>query len=230
MKNEATHQLCRVLVVDDDPICRQFCTHILASSGYLPFEARSAREAMVQLGLLRPHIVLVDMHLPDMTACRFLSEVSLSIPGFMDIARIIGMTGDDSTETLNNLYHAGCSQVLVKPFNGQALVDSMHPASSSEAKPISASFLQVEFRRELDDFLPALDRLITNLDWEQAGHTLHRMAGAAAFSGHHDLGEYCKKLLQILRVPDDQYAIASVYLELLQQASNVQNQSGIPDQ
>jgi CheY-like chemotaxis protein len=255
MTHKAISQPHRILVIDDDFVCRQFCIHTLVKLGYETFEAGLGHEALELLSLVLPQIVLIDMHLPDMTACSFMSEVSSSTPHYNDQTQFIGMTGDDTPETLTALFNSGCCQVLLKPFNKQTLVEAVSraPASSgltsatgnpfgnpipdNQARPMTKPFLEAAFQHELSNFLPSLDRLISTLDWGKAEQALHRMAGAAAFSGYPALGKIFSELRKVLLQSDLQqkstlpntrplcHTIAAVYLDLLRQSSDVLNQS-----
>jgi len=52
-------------VVDDDPAIRAICSEILGNHGYEVFEAPTCAEAVRLVRQKRPHLVLIDVQLPD---------------------------------------------------------------------------------------------------------------------------------------------------------------------
>jgi DNA-binding NarL/FixJ family response regulator len=66
-----------VLVVDDDPAFRAFVVETLVSAGYGVREATNGRDAFAAARRTDPSLVLLDLHLPDISgyeACRQLRE------------------------------------------------------------------------------------------------------------------------------------------------------------
>ncbi|HVP68200.1 MAG TPA: response regulator [Anaeromyxobacteraceae bacterium] len=55
----------RVLVVDDDPAIRVICRETLAARGHEVLEAESCREAVRVVRERRPHLLVIDVSLPD---------------------------------------------------------------------------------------------------------------------------------------------------------------------
>jgi DNA-binding response OmpR family regulator len=55
----------RVLVVEDEEITREWTCDLLGAAGYRTHAVADARSALAALDALRPHVVLLDLCLPD---------------------------------------------------------------------------------------------------------------------------------------------------------------------
>jgi two-component system, cell cycle sensor histidine kinase PleC len=111
----------RVLVIDDDPVTVEMVKRVLTRAGFRSVE--TTREPDTALSLLRqiePHVVLLDLHMPE-------------IDGFavLDLLRdeaqrvgssIIMLTGDVSHEVQVATLRRGASDFVTKPFAGPVLV------------------------------------------------------------------------------------------------------------
>lgn len=106
-----------ILVVDDDPHLREIVCYSLARAGFQTSEARTAEEALAQVGRQPPDLIVLDVMLPGMDGlqlCRELRRernlpiVFLSSRG-EEIDRVVGLElgGDD---------------YLSKPFSPRELV------------------------------------------------------------------------------------------------------------
>ena len=56
-----------ILVVDDDVSVRRSLAKFLAAVGYRPTTAASGRAGLEQAAKLRPDLILIDMHMPQMS-------------------------------------------------------------------------------------------------------------------------------------------------------------------
>ncbi len=63
---EMSHALRKVLVVDDDPVIREFMERTLSDAGYEVLTVQDGLSALDVLHFHRPHIIFLDMVLPDM--------------------------------------------------------------------------------------------------------------------------------------------------------------------
>jgi CheY-like chemotaxis protein len=62
-----------ILIVEDHPDSRDLLTAVLQTLGARVFTADSVQEAERQLALLRPDLIVCDMHLPDGTGLDFIT-------------------------------------------------------------------------------------------------------------------------------------------------------------
>jgi len=56
-----------ILIVDDDVSVRRSLAKLLAAVGYRPTTAASGRAGLEQAAKLRPDLILIDMHMPQMS-------------------------------------------------------------------------------------------------------------------------------------------------------------------
>jgi signal transduction histidine kinase/ActR/RegA family two-component response regulator len=124
----------RVLVVDDDPDARDLVRQVLEMSGMKARVAESAKQAITELHLFAPHVVISDIGMPDedgyslIRAIRTLpSEEKRNIPA-------IALTGfaqnDDRTQALV----AGFNLHLAKPVEPSALLQAVVDLAGHERR------------------------------------------------------------------------------------------------
>ena len=104
-----------ILVVDDSPTDRQFLSDILTRSGYQVSTAESAEEALANVRLQRPDLILMDVVMPGQNgyqATRTLSKDSAT----KDIPVIICTTKGQETDRVWGL-RQGARDYVVKPVN-----------------------------------------------------------------------------------------------------------------
>lgn len=106
-----TRDGARVLVVEDEADIRRFVRLALASEGHEVTEASSLERALIEAGLRRPDLVVLDLGLPDGDGVDFVSHFRTwsSSPVLVLSAR---STESDKVRALD----AGADDYLVKPF------------------------------------------------------------------------------------------------------------------
>ena len=108
----------RVLIIDDDPTLRLDIRDALRPEGYEFFEASNAFEAEVVLLRAQPHILLLDLELPEFSALSFLEALRLEPDSPYEV---IVMTESRHANSLQHCYDHGVSHILPKPFDGLTL-------------------------------------------------------------------------------------------------------------
>src|SRR5262245_64345442 len=108
-----------VLVVDEDPSIRDVLVQKLEALGYRTLEARNGREALEQVALEPPDLILLDVMMPVMDgfqACRLLKddEDTRLIP-------IIIMTALHAVEDRIRGAEVGADDFLTKPVDDREL-------------------------------------------------------------------------------------------------------------
>jgi response regulator of citrate/malate metabolism len=111
--------MTKVVVVDDDFMVR---TIHEAYVGELPgFEvvgsAATGGEALDLIARIRPDLVLLDVHLPDMTGIDVLHELRRR----RDYVGIIVVTAERHIDFVRSALRGGASQYLIKPFSAAEL-------------------------------------------------------------------------------------------------------------
>ncbi len=115
----------RVLVVDDEP---DVCTAICELLGALPEEikteaANGGFEAGLAVHAFRPHIVLLDLMMPDMDGfevCRKLRDDPAT-----GSVRVVAMTGYYSEDNARRIIAAGAERCLRKPIDPDELIEAL---------------------------------------------------------------------------------------------------------
>jgi CheY-like chemotaxis protein len=109
----------KVLIVEDNPDSRSFMKALVESYGYEAIEAVDGEEAIQLAHYGNPHLILMDISMPEMdglTAIRIIRESSgeNKIP-------IIAVTAHG--KALNKiLLEAGCNDILNKPIDFDTLL------------------------------------------------------------------------------------------------------------
>lgn len=132
----------RTLVVDDDQeIAGVHSGFLLAHGGFdVVGVANSGGEALEMVRELKPELMLLDIHLPDMSGIEVL-RAARNLPG--DPVDIIAITAARELETVRAAMAGGVLHYLVKPFNSKVLMQRLddyvrHRASIVEHSSVSA--------------------------------------------------------------------------------------------
>src|SRR5437879_10471406 len=137
----------RVLVVDDDPVICDLVATALADHGYLTRRASDAREALYLIQRDMPDVVLLDVHLPDISGyalCRRLRD------DYGDTVGIILISGQrkESMDRVAGML-LGADDYLVKPFVLDELLARVQRLAR-RARPIPRTAVAGLTRRELE--------------------------------------------------------------------------------
>jgi CheY-like chemotaxis protein len=112
----------RVLVADDDPLNRLVAVESLQVLGAEVRVAGTGREALQAIGELRPDLLLLDVHMPDMSGI----EATLHIRAFERASGshrlpIVALTASATAKDREACLDAGMDEVLTKPFRLEQL-------------------------------------------------------------------------------------------------------------
>ena len=108
-----------VLVVEDEAYLCDLIADVLESEGHVTRTASNGREALELLRERRPHIILLDLMMPIMDCCEFLSVVK-SRPELANIPFIIVTVVYDVPRTKQE---TGARAVITKPFDIDQLTE-----------------------------------------------------------------------------------------------------------
>jgi CheY-like chemotaxis protein len=76
----------RILVVDDDPSIREIMARVLEGIGYNVSTAEHGFDALLQLRMVTPDVIISDLNMPQMSGFEFLSVVRRRFPGIPVVA------------------------------------------------------------------------------------------------------------------------------------------------
>lgn len=128
----------RVLIIDDEKDIRNILKMNLEASGYQMSEASTGQEGLDKAASFHPHLILLDLGLPDINGLEVLKLLRkwTRIP-------IIILTVADTEETKVKLLDSGADDYLTKPFGASELQARLRVAlrnhSHEEATPIFRS-------------------------------------------------------------------------------------------
>ncbi len=119
----------RVLVVDDDfmvaSVHERFVQH---TEGFeVVGSARTGAEALELAERLRPDLVLLDVHLPDLSGLEVLARLRAA----GSEAGVLMVTAERGAETVRQALHGGATAYLVKPFAHEDLAGRLRRVAAA---------------------------------------------------------------------------------------------------
>ena len=109
--------LGRVLVVDDDPSVGAMLRDLLIELGYVVKHAGGGAEALQLVPVFEPHVVLLDLLMPEMSGVEVLDHLRRDYP----TVPVIMVTGNDDEEVARRALEAGAFDYVCKPFTLEVL-------------------------------------------------------------------------------------------------------------
>jgi ATP-dependent Lon protease len=111
----------RILIIDDEEICRISAERILTGHGY-EVDMATSGEGGIQLFNERRHdAVLLDLKMPRMDGI----EVARIIKGLSPDTRIIMVSGYDTERMRYDVSELGGAHFLEKPFTPSSLLEAL---------------------------------------------------------------------------------------------------------
>jgi two-component system OmpR family response regulator len=107
-----------VLVVDDEPNIVEVITMALRFQGFAVEHASTGREALAAVSSFKPHMMILDVMLPDMEGFEVASRLGAQRAG----VPIIFLTARDTTEDKVRGLSGGGDDYMTKPFSLEELV------------------------------------------------------------------------------------------------------------
>ena len=111
----------RILAVDDDPDACELFRLVLDSAGAEVLTLGSAMDALAQLPVFQPHVVLADIAMPEMDGYDLLERIRAAAP-LEGAPPVIAVTAYVSADDERRALAAGFARHLGKPVNHDALV------------------------------------------------------------------------------------------------------------
>lgn len=110
----------RILVVDDDPVLRQMLCEMLADFSYVVESAADGREAVNCYLRFQPHLLLLDLNMPDMDGIDVIHALR-EVYGDEEVS-ITVLTSSRDPEGKLRAFGAGCNDFLYKPVDRSELL------------------------------------------------------------------------------------------------------------
>ena len=120
----------RVLAVDDDPQALRYVRDALSEAGYGVAVTSDPEEALRLMAEDRPHLVLLDLVLPDTDGIELMRDI-------LNIANVpvIFLSGYGRDQVIARAFDMGAEDYLVKPFSPTELVARIQAALRRRATP-----------------------------------------------------------------------------------------------
>jgi DNA-binding response OmpR family regulator len=137
----------RILIVDDDPILREFASVHLNSPVTTIDTACDGIEARNLLSLASYDVALLDIEMPKLDGFSLLQEIRSDEK--LSLLRVIMLTGHDDIASIDRAYQLGADSFATKPVNWRQLsyqiryvvrtsLSQNSPDASREPHPLSA--------------------------------------------------------------------------------------------
>ncbi|MFM5893533.1 MAG: response regulator [Novosphingobium sp.] len=125
---------CRIAIVDDDPIVRDYLIDIVTRANELDLAGVAGSLAKArELIVLSPDLFLVDVGLPDGSGLDFVPEVKAHGP-----TRVLVLTSFGDRETVVTAIRAGADGYLLKDSSAAVILDGIR-ATLSGGAPVSSA-------------------------------------------------------------------------------------------
>ena len=122
-----------ILVVEDDPDVRRVIVECLSLIGYQVTEAANGSEGLAALQAVKPHLMVVDYAMPDMTGAEVIQQARQMI-GDVPVILATGYADMAAVERL-----AGKPVILRKPFDIAALGDAVAKVLDGTKEKVEAA-------------------------------------------------------------------------------------------
>jgi signal transduction histidine kinase/DNA-binding response OmpR family regulator len=147
-----------VLVVDDEPGVIQVCQRLLERAGFHVLAITQSSEGLELLERVHVDLLLVDIRMPDVNGFQVIDQARRRQP---DLAVVV-MTGFGTVETAIEALRRGADGLILKPFAGAELVQSVDRALQENQR--KRDILRLQALRPLFDIT---ETLFTETDLER---------------------------------------------------------------
>ncbi|RRN77699.1 response regulator [Pseudoxanthomonas sp. SGD-10] len=120
--NEEVLKGKRILIVDDDPSIVMSLEFLLRKSGSEVYIAINGKEAIEQVDINRPDMVLLDIMMPGIDGyqvCEFVKQ------NYSQNIKVIFISAKSRDEDIKLAYAKGADLFIIKPFSTRRLIDKI---------------------------------------------------------------------------------------------------------
>src|ERR1700691_4257615 len=143
----AGKRLVRILIAEDQALVRRGTTVLLSMEQDMEVvgQACDGVEAGAMAQLLRPDVVLMDLHMPRLGGVAATREITKTLPG----TQVLVLTTLNDDETVFEAVRAGAHGYLLKDVTEQELLDTIRALRRGESRltPQIARKVMDQFRR-----------------------------------------------------------------------------------
>jgi two-component system cell cycle response regulator DivK len=126
----------KILIVEDNPDCREIFTLYLQHMGYQTLAAGNGERSIACSLAEHPDLILIDLSLPDMSGIQAASIIKQN----PDTSRIpiVAVTAWDTAIWKEKAIKAGITKYLVKPVSPLILKETIEELTQQSARPANA--------------------------------------------------------------------------------------------
>lgn len=119
-----------IIVIEDDPSIRRFLRTSLGTHGFNVFEADTGKQGLVEAGVRKPDLVILDLGLPDMDGVDVIKAIRVwsAVP-------IIILSARSSEQRKIDALDVGADDYLTKPFGFGELLARIRVALRHSIRP-----------------------------------------------------------------------------------------------
>lgn len=226
MNGNSYDQDCGILVIDDHPISRLFIVEALCMFACNIKQVESGRQALSIVQNWFPRLIFTDIHLPDTCGLELVQEIRSAWPKGRNLPHIVVITGDGSAGMMRRTAQADVAAILLKPVHMKDIRISaeqlIHPGNAVQEKSAENPTAAIDqklrdlFTRELAEWLPMLDRHISQFDWAPAREILHKLIASSAMCRKKELERSSRLLYRAISGDPQPGSIAAAYHPFLQ--------------
>jgi two-component system response regulator GlrR len=149
----------RVLLVDDDRGLLRLLSMRLTAAGYLVEAVESGEQALVQLPLFRPHLVITDLQMDGMDGMTLFNQIHGRNPSLPVLILTAHGTIPDAVDATSR----GVFSYLTKPFDSKVLLEHVARALriSGEVSAVEGEAASDVWRDEIVTRSPLMENLLT---------------------------------------------------------------------
>lgn len=123
--------MTRVLIADDDDLMRAGLVELLTADPEIEIvgQASTGREAVERTCRLTPHVVLMDVRMPDLDGIAATRELTRAAPE----ARVLILTTFEQDDYIFGALRAGASGFLLKRTRPEELIAAVHTVAAGDS-------------------------------------------------------------------------------------------------
>ncbi|MGN5732465.1 response regulator transcription factor [Arthrobacter psychrochitiniphilus] len=125
--------MSRIVVVEDEPILARLLGRILSGAGHTVTVAGTVADALKTISTVDPHLIILDLVLPDGRGEDVLAELMQSRPA----SQVLVLSSMTQVATRVGVLEGGAVDFLAKPFANAELLARVHARIRTAAPPLA---------------------------------------------------------------------------------------------
>jgi putative two-component system response regulator len=211
----------RILIVDDEPANVDVLRRLLERAGFTNIESTcDAREAAAMFGIVRPDLVLLDLHMPHIDGLQVMDRLNELVNA--TYMPILMLTGDMTPEARRQALSRGAKDFINKPFHSDEVLLRIRTL-------LETRFLYVQIQDQNHVLEATVRERTQELESAQV-EILERLARAAEFRDD-NTGQHTERVGQMAALLAKEIGMSDTDVALIRRAAPLHDvgKIGIPD-